>query len=190
MRIINSSSEKQKALQILVNAYFDAANVTWMLRKKSKKNLHAVFNLLYHEARRRNGAYICQNESCVLFLYDQKEKLFSIMQIIRKIYVFLFVTGITKGLQALKFQKLVANIRPKEGLLGMALAMEGKNMTIATIFELKKAVFELSKTQKLPIYAETTVPRLLKLYQTLGFEIYHEMKHPYAELDVWFLKRC
>jgi hypothetical protein len=189
MKTIKTTSDKQKALKILVNAYFEAANVTWMLKKKSRKNLYTIFNLLFHEAKSKNGAYLSENETCVLFLYKQKEKYFSWIQIFRKLYIFLFVTGFAKGLQAIKFQKLVSAIRPHGGLLGMALAIDEKPMTTATIFELKKSVFDLSKSENLPIYAETTVPRLLKLYQVLGFQVYHEMKHPYAELDVWFLKR-
>ena len=189
MHLINSSEEKVVALRILVNAYFDAANINWMLKSKTKKGLRAIFNHLYYDAIMKKGAFLSKNGSCVLFLYDQKSKHFSILQLFRMLHVFLFVTGVKNGMKALMFQKKVKNIRPKEGLLGMALGIEEKPMSTATIFELKNAVFDLSKAKNLPIYAETTVPRLMKLYKLLGFEVYHEMKHPYAELKVWFLKR-
>lgn len=189
MEEITTVKEKQQALKILVDAYFEAANVTWLLKTKSKEKLHAIFNLLFHDAQAKNGAFLSKNKVCVLFLYEQKAKNFSILQILRKLHVFLFVTGISNGIKALKFQKLVATIRPKEGLLGMALGVEENQITTATIYEIKRTVFELSKAKNLPIYAETTVPRLLKLYKIVGFELYHEMKHPYADLEVWFLKR-
>ncbi len=189
MHQIKTANEKQRAIEILVDAYFQAANVTWMLKTKSKKNLKAILDLLFYEAKAKNGAYISENQTCVLFLYDQKERYISLNQIFRKLHVLIFVTGISNGLKALKFQKQVATIRPKEGLLGMALGVIENKMTTATIFEMKRTVFEVSKAKNLPIYAETTVPRLLKLYKALGFEIYRDMKHPYCDLNVWFLKK-
>ncbi|MFA7274045.1 MAG: hypothetical protein WC044_09255 [Crocinitomicaceae bacterium] len=189
MHLISTAKEKQKALQILVYAYLEAANVTWMLKSKSSEKLHAIFLLLFHEAQAKEGAYLSEDQKSVLFLYDQQIKANSLAQALRKLYVFLFVTGISKGMKALKFQKIVAGIRPKEGLLGMALATAEKPMTTATVFELKHTVVQIATEKKLPIYAETTVPRLKSLYEAIGFKMYHEMPHPYAPLTVWFLKR-
>jgi hypothetical protein len=73
---------------------------------------------------------------------------------------------------------MIGRIRPMDGLLVMSLAIAKKPMTASMVFELKKAIFQLSKTKNLPIYAETTVPHLQKPFKTLGFEVYHEMKHP------------
>ena len=189
MHQITSAREQQKAIKIIADAYFEAANVTWLLKRKTKTNVKAIFKVLFQEAKSRNGAYMSDNEACVLFLYDQKVKVFSVKQFFRKLHVFLLVTGISNGIKALKFQKHVASIRPKEGLLGTVLGVEENQMTTATVFEMKRTVFDLSKVNNLPVYAETTVPRLLKLYKALGFEVYHEMNHPFAELQVWFLKK-
>jgi hypothetical protein len=143
------------------------------VKKKSKEKLHAIFNLLFHDAQAKNGAFLSENKACVLFLYEQKAKNFSILQISRKLHVFLFATGISNGIKALTFQKLVASIRPKVGLLGLAIGAKENQMSSATIFKIKRTVFELSEAKSLPIYAETTVPRVLKLYKIVGFELDH-----------------
>ena len=55
--------------------------------------------------------------------------------------------------------------------------------------EIRNRLDEKSIQCNLPILIETTVERNLKLYQYVGFEIYHHWYDAKEDLNVWFLQR-
>jgi hypothetical protein len=188
MHLIISATDKQKAIEILAEEYLNANNVTWMFRKKTKRNVRMLFKILFNEAKAKKGAFITESSSGVLFLYRQDIQKQAFANFFLKLYVLLFVAGISRGLKALKWQKTVNSIRPKEGMLGIAFAISNDENKMKTSFEIKREIKVISTESKLTIYAETTVPRIKILYESIGFEVYHEMEHEFADLRVWFLK--
>ena len=189
MKQIQNKQDIQKGIEILSNAYFNAENISWIFPKKDKSKMKRFFSVLLHDAILRNGAFISKDETGVLLLYRQNSKSFSIKNLFRKLVVLFFVTGLTRGLKAIKHQRNVTNRRPKEGWLGMGLAIDGCTNLTELVYEFKKEALQMVDDSGLPAYAETTVPRVKKLYEHLGFQVYDSMPHPYADLTVWFLKR-
>lgn len=189
MKLIQTEKQQEKACQILSEAYFHAENISWIFPHKDKRKMRLFFSVILNEAVTRKGAFLSDDETGVLLLYRQDSNGFSWRNLFLKMYVLLFVTGISRGWRALKHQKNITKRRPKEGWLGMGLAiLESKNLSQLT-FELKREAFEMTDQSGLPVYAETTVPRVKKLYEHLGFVVYDSLPHPYADLTVWFLKR-
>ncbi len=88
----------------------------------------------------------------------------------------------------MKLESLKKKLRPKTGLYGMALGILEDAQRWKTALEVKRGFLEISRKHKLPIYVETTNQRIADLYTKIGFSIYHKMMHPYAELNIWFMK--
>lgn len=102
------------------------------------------------------------------------------------------VTGITKGLKALKSQKFVRQQRPNDGeflycwFWGILPDARG-NTSDKTPYKMKDEMFRISKALQLPIYAETRIRKVNIAYKRYGFELLKEWKHPSGD-KMYFLK--
>jgi len=188
MLLITTKKDTTTATQILAKAYAQAPNIMWFLGKANVDKLHYFFSSLVKDAVAKKGAYLTPNQRGVLLLYNQQAKSFSLSAIFRKLHLVLFVVGIKNSFRLIRQQKWQSQFRPKDGLYGMALAISNDEQRWQTAMEMKQGFSELSKKYELPVFVETTHPRIAKLYETIGFSTYHKAKHPYAELEVWFMK--
>lgn len=187
MIVIHSEQHAKIAVNILAEAFADAQNITWFLKPK-KRNLQRFFSLLVDESVLKDGAYLTSNHRGVVLLYDMQKQLSVFTFLVRKLKLICFTLGIKKGMQLLRLQKLQASFRPKVGMYGLALAIHKDEEKWKTIFEMKKEFRQILNKTNLPVYAETTNPRYVRMYQSIGFETYHQMQHPYTQLTIWFLK--
>ena len=102
------------------------------------------------------------------------------------------VTGIRKGLNALKVQKYVKAQRPKQGeylycwFWGILPDARGSDDS-KTAYEMKNKFYALSKATQLPIYAETRIRRISVAYRRYGFELFNEWDHPSGD-KMYFLR--
>ena len=53
----------------------------------------------------------------------------------------------------------------------------------------EQEMFRLADETNEPIYVETTNPRVMLLYKKSGYVEYANLKHPYEDLTIWFMKR-
>lgn len=187
MRLITNRQESLIAIDILVETYANAPNINWMFTQ-SHRNLEYFFYVLIEDAIEKKGAYLTSNNRGVLLFYNLKTKHFSLNSIYRKAYLIFFIMGIKKSIQVIRLNKLKRKYRPKTGFYGAVLAIKNDKFQWETRFELKKEIFILFKTLNLPVYAETTNRRIYLLYKKLGFSKYYEMNHPYADLNIYFMK--
>lgn len=187
MKLIEHESDKQMAIDILAKEYNHAPNVSWFIGSDYRK-LHKFFRALTEDAIRRRGAFISSNGKGVLLFYNLSDKNFSVKGWLLKLKVLLFVVGIKNSIKLILLQIKQNKIRPAIGLYAQAFAIENLPIRFTTGIEVKRYVLEVQNECKLPVYAETTDPRLLKLYEAIGFKVYQQMNHPYGNLIIWFLK--
>ena len=88
----------------------------------------------------------------------------------------------------MRVQKLQKSLRPENGLYAMALAIQDDQEKWQTMFELKREFMALFETLNQPVYAETTNPKYVKIYESIGFVTYDQIGHPYTDLKIWFMK--
>ena len=105
------------------------------------------------------------------------------------VYLMITVIGIRRGIRALKTRKLMDTVRPAKGWYGWFLAIEkGVNGNLAG-YEIKRDMFRMADDRNETIYVETTDERTMQLYKKIGFLEYEVQKHPYEDLNIWFMKR-
>ena len=187
MKLIQNKEDSSIATNILVEAYNDAPNINWMF-KQSHSNLEFFFYLLIDDSIKKRGAFLSSNKGGVLLFYNLNAKNYSLSSILRKAYLMIFMMGIQKSIQVFKLNKLKRKYRPKTGFYGMALAVKNDKHKWDTRLELKREFALKIKEINLPVYAETTNKRIYLLYEKLGFSVYDQMKHPYADLNIYFMK--
>lgn len=190
MKQVKTLIEKQRVFEILESSFIQSPGMNWMMmRKESRKSFKSLLKLLYHEVKAKSGVYITSDNNGVVFFYLQGNYRFSLLNTWRTIHLSLFVTGIKNGIRALQYRKMVASIRPKSGYVGFLVATDNTVIGNNAAYEIKNEMFQIADESNSAIYLETTSPRVRILYKKAGYLEYFEMKHPYADLTVWFFKR-
>lgn len=184
---IRTKEDKNRTVEILTNAIFDAPNLSWIFLNRTKKNLAFFFLTILNDAIAKNGAFLSSNRNGVLFFYNISDRRISRINIFRKIIVLIFITGLVNGFKIIKHNRNMSRFRPKTGWLGMLMATENNNFSAA--FEIYSFINNVYRKSKLPVYAETTSSRVCALYKAAGFSEYFKLKHPFANLEVWFLRK-
>ena len=190
MELIQGKEQKRRLFEIFEQAFAQSPGMNWMLRHRdSSRGKRWIIRLMTNEGIAKKGAFLTSdNNGAVLFFQVQKRAL-SPLNILRTIYIFLFITGVKNGFRALRYQKMVAAIRPKTGWLGLLVATDQTVPGNVAAFEIKQEMFRIADDHNECIYIETTVPRVRLLYKAAGYIEYAELKHPYTDLTIWFFRR-
>jgi hypothetical protein len=186
---IQNTQDKNRALDILEDAFASSPGMTWMLKRKSKASLRIFLTYFFYEVKAKKGAWQSTDRNGVVFFYHLQNKNQSILNTFRKLYVFLFIMGIKNGVRAIRYKRLIDSIRPKTGWFGWLVATDKNTIGKSAGYEMKNEMFRMADLSNEPIYIETTILRVMILYRSLGYDVYHVMQHPYEDLTIWFLKR-
>jgi len=160
---------------------------------KREKRFRYLAKHMVEKAIEKDALIVSEDNKgiAILFRINSKEKNFW-KDLIMDLKLALNVTGIKKGLKALKTQAYVKSQRPKEGdylycwfwgILSDARGSDNKK----TAYEMKNQFYATAKDLQLPIYAETRIKRISLAYRRYGFELFNEWDHPSGG-KMYFLK--
>ena len=127
----------------------------------------------------------------ILFRTNSKDKNFW-KDLITDLKLAWNVTGIFKGLKAMKVQSYVKAQRPQEGdylycwFWGILSDARGSD-DAKTAYDMKNQFFEKAKELQLPIYAESRNRRISLAYQRYGFNLFNTWDHPSGD-KMYFLR--
>ncbi len=153
-----------------------------------------IISYCYLIVKKGGNIHISQDSSTFL-LYDQKSKReMTLSDFFRSCYLVLFVIGLRKLPQILKRERLVNSVRGEmlkklnhtDYLYVWFLAQKKEVNNLKGLIEAKRHIFELSKTTNLPVFMETTVGRLVPLYERMGFHFYWKSQDPASNGTIWF----
>jgi hypothetical protein len=161
---------------------------------KREKRFDYLARYMVEKAIEKDALIVSENNKgiAILFRTNSKEKNLW-KDTIMDLKLALNVTGIRKGLKAIKVQSYVKNQRPKEGdylycwFWGILSDARGKSDEAKIAYDMKDQFFAISKELQLPIYAETRIKRISLAYRRYGFEQFNEWDHPSGG-KMYFLK--
>lgn len=187
MKHIRRRADARQATQILAQCFGQEPNITWMI-PPNERAMRWFFASIVADSMAKGGAYLADNGKGVLLLYDWQNRRTSLRAILLKVRAALFVLGLRRTRQILHLQRLKRRYQPTSGLYGMALAVLPDHDRWQTGMDLKQGFHDIQQAAGLPVFAETTQPRIVALYRHLGLDVYYTMPHPYApELTVYFM---
>ncbi|NJY64314.1 hypothetical protein HC174_16370 [Salinimicrobium sp. CDJ15-81-2] len=160
---------------------------------KRKKRFDYLAKYMVEKAIEKDALIVSPNGKgiAILFRTNSKDKDFW-KDTIMDIKLALNVTGIKKGLKAMKTQSYVKAQRPKEGdylycwFWGILSDARGSD-DAKVAYEMKNKFYEIAKDLQLPIYAETRIKRISLAYRRYGFELFNEWDHPSGD-KMYFLR--
>lgn len=145
----------------------------------------------YDLVSKYNGVFLSSDHSTAMLYYRKKEHKMNLYDFWRYFRMFMLCIKPSKAPSIQKREKYIESLRPP-GIDYIYVWILGNNPQIRGLkglAEIRNHLDEKSIEYNLPILIETTVERNLKLYQYVGFEIYHHWYDAKQDLNVWFLQR-
>ena len=162
--------------------------------KHKEKRFRYLAEYMVNKAIERDALIVSEDYEgiAILFEEDPSKKPNFFKELISDLKLALNVTGIKKGLKALKTQSYVKNQRPKDEkhlyCWFWGIMPEGRNVdTTKTAYHMKDQFMELSQKKGLPIYAETRIKRVYIAYRRYKFECFNQWQHPSGDI-MYFMK--
>ena len=160
---------------------------------KKEKRFRYLAKYMVEKAIEKDALIVSEDGKgiAILFRTNSKDKSF-FKDTIQDIKLALNVTGIKKGLNAMKTQGYVKSQRPKEGdylycwFWGILSDARGSDDS-KTAYNMKNKFYEIAQDLQLPIYAETRIRRISLAYRRYGFELFNEWDHPSGD-KMYFLR--
>ena len=191
---MKKATPKDKALivQILAKAFLDVPGLRWITgggsthQYKLTTLLHCAIDLTFHQGE----IWLSDDEKAVVLLFDQKNRRFSWRAAWLQFRMAIQVIGWRRLPEILARERYIRKQQTNAaGIYVWFIAAQADLGGLDGILDLKKALFEKSYREQLPILMETTVKKVALTFQRYGFTAYHEWKPAQRDVQVWFLKR-
>jgi hypothetical protein len=185
-------NERDLVVDMLSKAFLDNPRVLRTVKKGTQaKKLRIMTEYAYDLVKKYQGVFLSSDFSTAMLYYRKGEHKMNLYDIWRYFRMFMLCIKPSKALSIQKREKYIESLRP-QGIDYIYVWLLGNNPQIRGLkglAEVRNRLDEKSLEYNLPILIETTVERNLKLYQYVGFEIYHHWFDDKQDLNVWFLLR-
>jgi hypothetical protein len=161
--------------------------------KHKDKRFNYLAEHMVKKAIERDALMVSEDYNGIAILFEEGDNKTSFWnELVTDLKLALKVTGITKGLKALKTQGYVKKQRPLDkkhlycwfwGIMPEARDVDDKKIA----YKMKDQIIAKSHETGLPIYAETRIKRVYIAYRRYKFECFHEWKHPSGD-TMYFMK--
>ena len=183
--------ERHLGIEIITHMFENNPGSVWVLRKSvnRKKRIKYLAQYVFMKAYNRDGAWISNNNKGVALCYRYNTKKFSLLEIYYFLVFVIFAASFKKGSDILYREAYRKKQRPASGdylyfwFLGVMPGGE------KAVFELSWEMFKESEHTGLPIYLETTLERMMKVYARYDFEMYHYWEDKEKDIQYWFMKK-
>ena len=191
MQLIDDQ-DKTRIVQILSNSFQSNPNILAIVKPGSNVNdrVTRLCEFCVDLAHQRVGVFKSYDAcgAVLMFRNDKKIGVFSLISL----YIRLgnLCVGWDRAIAMLKRESLIKSRRYSEPhLYFWMLAIIGSNH-VHTIKEIKKESFEISKSLRLPIVAETSDEKMKRVYTgRYGFELYNQIRFEKENYTLWFFIR-
>ncbi|MDR9399892.1 MAG: hypothetical protein RI558_00595 [Psychroflexus sp.] len=160
---------------------------------KKQERFYILAKHMVDKAIRHDALLVTKDLNGIAILFDSNDmKEPFIEELKADLKLAIHVTGITKGLKALKHQAHIKKQRPKDerhlycwfwGIMPEARGSDNDK----TPYVMKDWMFDIAKEKQLPIYAETRLRRVNVAYRRYGFKMLKEWQHPSGDI-MYFLR--
>lgn len=187
----------RKIINLLVDAFQDNERIQSMLRIPNRKNFKALFSYCYHYTKEVGHVYYSkEGNTAILYVQNSKKKaLYTFTLWMMKLIVFSF--NWSKLVHTMRTNRIVKKVRAnaaqkfgdKDFLYIWFMGGKNTSNTISGMkgmLKVKNKILLESEKRNLPIYLETTLDRMVPLYENYGFEFYH--KETVGDITIHFAK--
>ena len=184
--------DKERILEIISKSFLDNPRLTSTLKKGNTEERIKIMALYaYNFVIKRNGIFLTSDKSTILMYYKRSQEKKTIRDMINYCVMFFKCIKFTKAWETFIRERYIRKQRPDipDYIYVWILASIPGDQGLKPLAEVRDHLFGLSKKTGLPLIIETAMPKVLKLYKYVGFEVYHEWNNRIQDFKVWFLIR-
>ncbi|MCF8224362.1 MAG: hypothetical protein K9J30_00635 [Bacteroidales bacterium] len=185
-------SDKQIILEIMAGAFRESDRLRPIMRKgKTEERLKIMAAYAYELAVKFNGVYLSEDKTTAIVYWQKSKYNRSVIDHLKYAVMFLRTIKIHKLFETAKREKYVESRRPdlNDYIYVWLLGKDPDTNSIRGLADIRDHLNELSSREGIPVLIETTVVKLLKLYQYVGFEIYDEFFDETIDMKVYYLRK-
>lgn len=187
-----TNQNKETALKVLTTAFGNIPGVLWVVKKDRhiQKRIYVLCKFCLTVAMQKKGAFITSDNKGVALLFKSWYKQNPLQFLAGYFRLGQYCIGWSRAISIIKREHEITKRRPKhKHLYFWMIGVEDHSYGLQTIIELRDFVFDYSRKEQLPIYAETTVEKMLTLYKRYGFHVYDEWDTGKDGIKVYFIHR-
>ncbi|MEE4116453.1 MAG: hypothetical protein V2I37_09805 [Marinilabiliaceae bacterium] len=185
-------TDRQIIIDIISQAFIENPRTNAMMKKKNPlRSVRIMAEYAYDLVSGFNGIYLSKDKTTVIFYYRISEFKRGFIGNLKYARMFLRAIRFSQLLPTLKREKIIRSRRADfdDYLYVWLLGSVRDKTSIRGLVDINNHLIDRSKEYNIPILIETTIEKILKLYNYVGFETYNKWHDQDADLDVWFLKR-
>ena len=185
--------DKAKVLEILAKTFDEVQGIKWVVNcdENKEQRLKALAEYAFEKSILRNGVYLSDDETGVALFYRNRAKGHLFLDVVNEVKLIFKAISISRIPEILKRESYRAKLRPQDQdyyyFWMFGVMNEGKGRGSA--LELKNALLKKAADEGLPIYAETSLERNCKVYERMGFQLYHYWEVKKKDIRLWFVKK-
>jgi len=185
-------ADKKRTLDIISKSFLDNPRITSTLKKgDTEKRIRIMALYAYDFVIKRNGIFLTSDKSTILMYYKKSQQKKTIKDVMNYCGMFFKCIKFSKAWETFIRERYISKQRPDipDYIYVWILASIPGDKGLKPLAEVRDHLFGLSRETGLPLIIETTMPKVLKLYKYVGFEVYHEWYNRTQDFKVWFLIR-
>ena len=185
-------SDKELIIDIISQAFIENPRTQAMMKKKDpERSVRLMAEYAYDLVGGLNGIYLSADKTTVLFYYKMSELKRGFIGYLKYARMFLRAIRPSQLFPTLKREKYIKSQRADydDYIYVWLLGSVQDKTSIRGLVDINMHLIERSKEYNLPILIETTIEKILNLYNYVGFENYNKWHDEEADINVWFLKR-
>lgn len=185
-------SDRDIIISIVTNAFEENPRVQAMIKRKNPtRGVRLMTEYAYDLVEKFDGIYLSKDKTTILFYYRNSQYRRGLVDYLKYGKMFLKAIKPSQLFPTLKREKYIKSLRRdyEDYIYVWILGSDPETTSIRGLVDIRDHLFGLSKKLNLPILIETTIEKVLKLYEYVGFDIYHNWFDEEAGINVWFLER-
>lgn len=185
-------ADREIIISIVSDAFRQNPRAKVMMKKNNPaRSIRLMTEYAYSLVEKFDGIYLSKDKTTVLFYYRKSQYKRGLLDYLRYGKMFLQAIRISQLLPTMKREKYIASLRPdyEDYIYVWVLGSVPNNKSLRGLADIRDHLFGLSEKYQVPVLIETTVEKVLKLYNYVGFEEYNRWHDEEAGIDVWFLER-
>ncbi len=189
-----ATMHKKMVIDMLIQSFAHNDRISTMLKSRHPRHLKAFFEYIYELIERRGRFFLSDNYSTLLLYYQKSQQKPSIGKTLANLKLLIHHLSWNRLWQTVRLSNRIKTIREAEAqkigdqdyIYVWFLAGKENKHNYAGLYESMEHLKVESIMQGLPIYIETTVPRMVPIYERAGFKCYKQAG--LGGQQIWFLK--
>ena len=186
-----TKDDKHHVIDILATSFASNPTLLAMSRKdQSGHRIKPILDYAFNYSMRRNGVYLSDDRKSVAFLNDESASRFSFLELMDKVKLIVRTIPVNRIGTILNHLRTIRAEKKTDGpFLHFWFLGARCDSSLHSTRRFMTELFEMAKSRKKTIYAETTIPKNHRVFQRFGFDTYSIVSNATLDLKVFCMKK-